>query len=100
MVEKPSDYRWSSHRFYLGEETNALLTPSPTFLGLSNDPELRRASYKKLTKLWIDKPVDKIQAKKFFRNRSSALHPSLSAKYPYLPIRHKFSLTKNMSDNK
>ena len=41
----PGEWRWSGYRFYALGEPNLLLEPHPTFLGLSNNEEIRRKAF-------------------------------------------------------
>lgn len=45
MVERPEDYEYSSYRYYAKCERDDLLTPSPAYLGLAEDADLRRELY-------------------------------------------------------
>lgn len=42
IAKKPGEWRWSGYRFYALAEENSLLEPHPTFLGLSENSEIRR----------------------------------------------------------
>ena len=45
MVPHPKAYRWSSFRYYAYGESDPLITPAPTYLGLGNTSSERQRSY-------------------------------------------------------
>lgn len=45
LVEKPGTWPWSGYRFYAVGAANPLLDFHPTYLGLSNNPEMRSKAY-------------------------------------------------------
>ncbi|MFA6604134.1 MAG: transposase [Patescibacteria group bacterium] len=75
IVEQPEDYRWSSAGVYLRGETNSLITLDPAFLALGATDEIRRAEYRKLVKMWQQKPVSKKEAVKYFKKGALVFHP-------------------------
>ncbi len=48
MVALPSDFQWSSHRAYIGQQTIAFITPHPLLWTLGNTPFARETAYAKL----------------------------------------------------
>ena len=44
-VEAPQDWRWSSHRHYIGLATDRLVTPHPLYWQLGNTPFAREQAY-------------------------------------------------------
>lgn len=48
MVERPEDFPWSSHRHYIGERADTLVTPHALYWGLGNTPFAREAAYREL----------------------------------------------------
>ncbi len=48
MVSEPQDYAWSSHRHYVGVQSDHLVTPHPHFFSLGNTPFSRERAYKEL----------------------------------------------------
>jgi len=53
MVQRPADYRWSSHRHYIGQTQDRLVTPHPLCWGLGNTPFAREAAYADLVQQGI-----------------------------------------------
>jgi len=49
MVASPQDYRWSSHRHYVGQQPQRWLTPHALYWALGNTPFAREAAYAALT---------------------------------------------------
>lgn len=45
IVKNPEDYPWTSYRVYAFGEENPLIDPSPAYLALSDDPEVRKSIY-------------------------------------------------------
>lgn len=45
IAAAPADYRWSSHRHYLGLRSDKLVTPHPLFWELGNTPFAREEAY-------------------------------------------------------
>jgi putative transposase len=45
MVQRAADYRWSSHRHYIGQSSDKLVTPHPLCWALGNTPFAREAAY-------------------------------------------------------
>lgn len=45
LVTKAADWRWSSHRHYIGQQQDRLLTPHPLCWALGNTPFAREAAY-------------------------------------------------------
>ena len=54
MVADPAAYRWSSNRANAAGEADALLTPHPAFLALSEDAAARRRQYSGLFETSLD----------------------------------------------
>ncbi len=54
IVERPDEYRWSSHLASIGATVQGFLTPHPTISALGRDPDRARAAYRGL----FDKPLD------------------------------------------
>ena len=48
IAQSPTDYRWSSHRHYIGLCDDKLLTPHPLYWTLGNTPFAREAAYAQL----------------------------------------------------
>jgi len=48
IVVLPQDYAWSSHRHYVGQRVDPLITPHPLVWSLGNTPFAREAAYAKL----------------------------------------------------
>jgi REP-associated tyrosine transposase len=46
----PEDSKWSSYRFYAHGRPDALITPAPSYLALSESPEQRMIEYRALIK--------------------------------------------------
>lgn len=53
MVQKPAEHRWSSHRHYIGQVQDRLVTPHPLAWGLGNTPFAREAAYADLVQQGI-----------------------------------------------
>jgi len=50
QVESPADWAWSSHRHYLGQASDRLVTPHPLYWALGNTPFAREAAYAELVR--------------------------------------------------
>lgn len=48
MVGVPSEHEWSSHRHYIGQRVDKLVTPHALFWSLGNTPFAREAAYREL----------------------------------------------------
>lgn len=48
MVGAPSEHEWSSHRHYIGQRVDKLVTPHALFWSLGNTPFAREAAYREL----------------------------------------------------
>lgn len=48
MVARAADYRWSSHRHYVGLSNDKLIKPHPLYWQLGNTPFAREANYAEL----------------------------------------------------
>jgi putative transposase len=48
MVAQPSDFQWSSHKAYIGQQTIPFITPHPLMWTLGNTPFARETTYAKL----------------------------------------------------
>lgn len=53
LVAEPRDYPWSSHRHYIGQKSDKLLSPHPLFWELGNTPFAREAAYAELVRAGI-----------------------------------------------
>ncbi len=53
MVAQPSDYRWSSHRHFVGLRNDRLITPHPLLWSLGNTPFARDAAYADMARAGI-----------------------------------------------
>lgn len=53
IVARPSDYVWSSHRHYIGQTNDRLVTPHPLFWEMGNTPFAREAAYAERVNLGI-----------------------------------------------
>ena len=51
IVSKPGDWKWSGYRFYASGEANDLLEEHPTYLGLSQDPNVRRRAFREYVEM-------------------------------------------------
>jgi putative transposase len=78
LCDKPEEYEWSSARAYATAENTHGITLDPAFMGLGNYDEERRAIYGQLTKMWLERPVSKKTAKKFFKSGIKSFHPFLA----------------------
>ncbi|HYM62020.1 MAG TPA: hypothetical protein VEZ11_14155, partial [Thermoanaerobaculia bacterium] len=59
IVERPEDWRWSSHRVRAGlEEAPAWLTLDPVFAAFGPDPETQQSEYRRFVEAGIDEPRD------------------------------------------
>ena len=50
MVKRLEDYPYSSFHYYAYGQSDDLLEPSPAFLALSEDPQIRRGIYRQYVK--------------------------------------------------
>ena len=57
MVASPGDFPWSSHRFYVGQGTDRIVTPHPLFWALGNTPFAREQAYADLVAAGVPAPV-------------------------------------------
>lgn len=48
IVVKPSDFPWSSHRYYAMGEPDTVVTPHPLYVQLASEPEARIARFRSL----------------------------------------------------
>ncbi len=48
MVADPAEFPWSSHRHYIGQRIDKLVSPHALFWGLGNTPFAREAAYREL----------------------------------------------------
>jgi putative transposase len=53
MVAQPEDYVWSSHRHYIGQRSDRLVTPHALYWALGNTPFAREAAYAELVQAGI-----------------------------------------------
>jgi putative transposase len=53
LVSQPSDYLWSSYRYYAGLGADKLVTPHPLYWELGNTPFAREAAYADLVRSGI-----------------------------------------------
>ncbi len=58
MVRHPADYPWSSHRANASGESDGLLEPHPTYLGLSSDAPGRRKAYLRMFECDVDRDTE------------------------------------------
>jgi len=75
LVKKPEDYAWSSCRAYLFNEPDPLIKFDPLFLGVGINHMQRSVEYRKLLDMWMNYPVTKRDAGKFFKNGAGELYP-------------------------
>jgi putative transposase len=54
IVTMPAEYSWSSHRHYIGEETNPLITAHSLLWTLGNTPFARETAYRALVSAGIN----------------------------------------------
>ena len=57
MVRDPADFRWTSYRANGLGHSNRLLTPHAVYAGLGQDDSARRAAYRDLFRLELDREV-------------------------------------------
>ena len=67
MVEGPADFAWSSHRHYIGQQMNKLVTPHALIWGLGNTPFAREVAY-----------LDLVQAGVSAAQQASLTHSALT----------------------
>ena len=48
LVTQAADFKWSSHRHYIGQGSDKLVTPHALFWDLGNTPFAREAAYAEL----------------------------------------------------
>ena len=53
LVRQAKEYEWSSHRHYIGQRADKLITPHPLFWALGNTPFSREAAYADLVDVGI-----------------------------------------------
>jgi len=53
LVRQAKEYEWSSHRHYIGQRADKLITPHPLFWTLGNTPFSREAAYADLVDVGI-----------------------------------------------
>lgn len=53
LAAEAGDYAWSSHRHYVGQRVDKLLTPHPLYWALGNTPFAREAAYAELVRVGI-----------------------------------------------
>ncbi len=58
-VESPADWAWSSHRHYLGQASDRLVTPHPLYWALGNTPFAREQAYAERVAQGVAPPVAK-----------------------------------------
>ncbi len=51
IVPKPEDWPWSSYRYYALGESNDLIAPFPSYLGIDGNPVIRREKFRKFVEL-------------------------------------------------
>jgi len=59
QVESPADWAWSSHRHYLGQASDRLVTPHPLYWALGNTPFAREQAYAERVAQGVAPPVAK-----------------------------------------
>lgn len=59
LVARPADYRWSSHRHYMGLGHDRLVTPHALYWELGNTPFAREAAYGELVSQGISQDQQK-----------------------------------------
>lgn len=82
IVRDPAEYRWSSHRHYVGRETRTGLTPHGEFLRLGASPGERHRAYRELVDDLLAAPELKAIREHVNRNRvlgRSAFQASIRA---------------------
>jgi putative transposase len=57
MVATAADHAWSSHRSYVGQGSDRLVTPHPLFWALGNTPFAREQAYADLVAAGVPAPV-------------------------------------------
>ena len=53
MVREAKDYAWSSHRHYIGQRDNKMVSPHSLFWALGNTPFAREAAYADLVRAGV-----------------------------------------------
>lgn len=66
MVQSPEAWPWSAYRFYAFGEPNLLITPFPSYLGLSDNSEERQKMYRRIVMTPSDRENDE---KKIFSGK-------------------------------
>lgn len=68
IIKNPDEYRWSSYRYYAFGESDSLITPAPSYLGLANTNERRQQIYREMIRVIIerDKLIKKDYSKILF----------------------------------
>ncbi|MGZ5182364.1 MAG: REP-associated tyrosine transposase [Ramlibacter sp.] len=67
MVGNAADHPWSSHRHYLGQASDRLVTPHPLFWALGNTPFAREQAYAELVASGVPAPVRDLFTASTFR---------------------------------
>lgn len=67
LASAPVDFRWSSHRSYVGQGSDRLVTPHPLFWALGNTPFAREEAYANLVASGISAPVRDLLTTSTFR---------------------------------
>lgn len=57
LVEAPADWAWSSHRHYIGQASDRLVTPHPLYWALGNTPFAREQAYAERVAQGVATPV-------------------------------------------
>jgi putative transposase len=60
LVADPAEYPWSSHRHYVGGQTQRLITPHPLYWELGNTPFARDAAYSELVRSGISEDQQRV----------------------------------------
>jgi len=67
LVGSAGEFPWSSHRYYLGQGSDRLVTPHPLFWALGNTPFAREQAYSDLVGAGITAPVRDLLTTSTFR---------------------------------
>ena len=65
MVSKIGEWKWCGYRFYTENIDNPLLTLHPSYMGLADDPKIRRAIYTR----FVQKPLTAEECNLFEKRR-------------------------------
>ncbi len=67
MVQAPSDFAWSTHRHYIGQQIQPLVTPHPLVWALGNTPFSREQAYRELVRAGLGADQQKMLTDSAFK---------------------------------